>query len=278
MSSTCRPAAASGTDGEPDPQGGVSVDFGRYGTLARRESAARSAFRPCASSTTRCRAIRTSSRRRRSSTRSATGCSRASAMRDLNLFRSDVSDLIDERGSGETGQFVNLQDAMLQGVEVAVGAHPLDWLRLDVNYTYLDAQARATRPADGFTAIQHRPRTASTASCRPSCRGPFCCASRACTLAATRPFRHRLTVPASACSTSKWQAHRPVAQPVRRRRQSARRRSRGPPRIAAARPLGLRRLTEGVTCVCSIALLALTVSCPAAYAQPCPGIATAAAR
>ena len=75
---------------------------------------------------------------------------------DLNLFRSDVSDLIDN--GGDQSQAVNSQDATLQGVEVALGGTPVDWVRLDVNYTYLDTQAsNPTRSGSSESDVQHRP-------------------------------------------------------------------------------------------------------------------------
>jgi vitamin B12 transporter len=76
---------------------------------------------------------------------------------DLNLFRSDVSNLIDNVG-GDQNQAVNSQTATLQGVEVAVGGTPVEWVRLDVNYTYLNTQAsNPTRSGGSESDVQHRP-------------------------------------------------------------------------------------------------------------------------
>ena len=76
---------------------------------------------------------------------------------DLNLFRSDVSNLIDNVG-GDQNQAENSQSATLQGVEIALGGTPLDWVRLDVNYTYLDTQAsNPTRSGNSESDVQHRP-------------------------------------------------------------------------------------------------------------------------
>ena len=75
----------------------------------------------------------------------------------LNLFRSDVNDLI--ASGGDMGEFLNLQSATLQGVEVAWGLMPVAPVRLDLNYTYLDTSADDEAPLGGSTssAIQHRP-------------------------------------------------------------------------------------------------------------------------
>ena len=77
----------------------------------------------------------------------------------LNLFRSDVSDLIETGGTGgDPLEFRNLQDATFQGVEVATGVEPFAWLRLDVNYTFLDASASDTVILrNGESAVQHKP-------------------------------------------------------------------------------------------------------------------------
>jgi vitamin B12 transporter len=76
---------------------------------------------------------------------------------DLNLFRSDVSNLIDNVG-GDQNQSVNSQDATLQGVEVALGGTAADRVRLDVNYTYLDTQAsNPARSGNSESDVQHRP-------------------------------------------------------------------------------------------------------------------------
>lgn len=74
----------------------------------------------------------------------------------LNLFRSDVDDLIAGAG-GDNMQFENLQHAVQQGVEVVGVAQPIDWLRLDLNYTYLDARARDRTTGGDYAIIQHKP-------------------------------------------------------------------------------------------------------------------------
>jgi outer membrane receptor protein involved in Fe transport len=86
--------------------------------------------------------------------------SRAWGYAALNLFRSDVSDLIESGGTGgDPLEFRNLQDATFQGVEVATGVEPFAWLRLDVNYTFLDASASDTVVlSNGESAVQHKPR------------------------------------------------------------------------------------------------------------------------
>lgn len=75
----------------------------------------------------------------------------------LNLFRSDVSDLIEARGADQP--FRNLQDATLQGVEIATGIEPFAWMRLDLNYTYLNTSATDVVQfgMDAQSAIQHKP-------------------------------------------------------------------------------------------------------------------------
>lgn len=81
---------------------------------------------------------------------------RGPAYADVSLFRNDVNGLISSEGSGGAEAVnVNLQDAILQGVETAVGATPLPWLRLDLNYTYLDTSADTGR--GGSAPIQHKP-------------------------------------------------------------------------------------------------------------------------
>ena len=77
----------------------------------------------------------------------------------LNLFRSDVDGLIESGGAGgDPQEFRNLQSATLQGVEVATGVEPLAWLRLDLNYTYLNAAAGDDVVLrNGDSAIQHKP-------------------------------------------------------------------------------------------------------------------------
>lgn len=85
--------------------------------------------------------------------------SRAWGYAALNLFRSDVSDLIESGGTGgDPLEFRNLQDATFQGVEVATGVEPFGWMRLDVNYTFLHASASDTVVLrNGESAVQHKP-------------------------------------------------------------------------------------------------------------------------
>jgi outer membrane receptor protein involved in Fe transport len=76
----------------------------------------------------------------------------------LNLFRSEVDDLIETGGGGEPGRFRNIQSATLRGIEVSGGVTPLARVRLDVNYTYLDTTARdQTILGSDASAIQHKP-------------------------------------------------------------------------------------------------------------------------
>ena len=147
---------SAGTQWELNPQGGVSVDFARYGTsraaISRkiRFPTLSELFDPFQGSPTLRpeKAVVYEIGHRVQMTR---------GYADLNLFRSDVRDLIENEG-GDMGQATNAQDATLQGVEVALGGSPVDWLRLDVNYTYLDTQARITkRIGTAESDVQHRP-------------------------------------------------------------------------------------------------------------------------
>jgi vitamin B12 transporter len=144
------------TQWEPDPQGGVAVDFGRYGTSRAAIS----------------RKIRFPTLRELFDPQQGNpGLKPEKALvyeighrlqlpqcyADLNLFRSDVTDLIVNDG-GDMGQSDNSQDATLQGVEVATGGAPVDWVRLDVNYTYLNTQASNPAHSGGSESdVQHRP-------------------------------------------------------------------------------------------------------------------------
>jgi len=75
----------------------------------------------------------------------------------LNLFRSDVDNLI--AGGGEENHFMNVQTATLQGIEVASGVMPVERVRLDVTYTFLDTTAQTNVPLrpDSSSAVQHKP-------------------------------------------------------------------------------------------------------------------------
>jgi vitamin B12 transporter len=143
------------THTELNPQGGVSVDCGAYGTsraaISRkiRFPTLRELYEP---------------QRGNPDLRPETAVVYEIGHRlqlprgyaDVNLFRSDVSDLI--TNTGNDSQAVNSQDATLQGVEVAFGGTPVERLRLDVNYTYLDTQAsNPTRSGPGESDVQHRP-------------------------------------------------------------------------------------------------------------------------
>jgi len=139
-----------------DPQGGVSVDFGEYGTS-----------RAAISRKIRVPTLRELFDREQGNT--DLGPEEALVFElghrvevaryyaDLNLFRSDVTDLIANRG-GERGEFVNIQDATLQGLEIALGGTPVDFLRVDVNYTYLNTEATDdTSIGTSQSDVQHKP-------------------------------------------------------------------------------------------------------------------------
>jgi vitamin B12 transporter len=83
--------------------------------------------------------------------------SRAWGYAGLNLFRSDVDNLI--AGGGDDNHFKNAQTATLQGVEVASGVMPVERVRLDITYTYLDTTAHDRIPLgpSADSAVQHKP-------------------------------------------------------------------------------------------------------------------------
>jgi vitamin B12 transporter len=82
--------------------------------------------------------------------------SRAWGYAGLNLFRSDVDNLI---AGGGDNHFMNVQEVTLQGVEVAGGVMPVERVRLDVTYTFLDATAHDKVPPSpvSSSAVQHKP-------------------------------------------------------------------------------------------------------------------------
>jgi len=140
---------------EFDPQGGIAVDFGAFGTsragISRkiRFPTLRELYDP----------MQGNSRLRPEVAiiyevghRVQTSLGYAA----LNLFRSDVSNLIDNVGDDNT--FVNSQHAALQGVEVAVGGMPMPLVRVDINYTYLNTRASNPTASGGSESdVQHRP-------------------------------------------------------------------------------------------------------------------------
>jgi outer membrane receptor protein involved in Fe transport len=144
-----------GTTTEPDPQGALSVDFGPYGTT--RAAIARKIRFP----TLRELADPIQGNPQLTPERTLTyevGHRVAAhfGYAQLNLFRSQIDGLIaGDAGGGDAGVFTNLQDAVQQGVEIACGVVPVSAVQLDVNYTYLDAQAR--NASGGFSEIQHKP-------------------------------------------------------------------------------------------------------------------------
>jgi vitamin B12 transporter len=156
MSFDLQGGGGASTQWELNPQGGIAVDLGRYGTsraaISRkiRFPTLRELFDPLQGNPDlkpeKALVYEIGHR-----------VQIPQAYVDLNLFRSDVSDLIENEG-GDMGQAVNIQDATLQGLEVAVGGTPVDWVRLDVNYTYLNTQASSTtRAGTSESDVQHRP-------------------------------------------------------------------------------------------------------------------------
>ena len=148
--------AAEGTQWELNPQGGVSVDFGQYGTS--RAAISRKIRFPTLSELYDPRQGNPNLKPEKALVYElGHRLQTPRGYADLNLFRSDVTDLIENEG-GAMGQAVNSQDATLQGVEIAFGGTPVDWVRLDVNYTYLNTQAsNPTHSGPAESDVQHRP-------------------------------------------------------------------------------------------------------------------------
>jgi outer membrane cobalamin receptor len=144
------------TQWELNPQGGIVVDFGRYGT-SRAAISRKIRFPTLRELYDPLRGNPDLKPEKALVYEIGHRVQIPQGYADLNLFRSDVSDLIENEG-GDLGQAVNLQDATLQGVEVALGGTPLDWVRLDVNYTYLNTQAsNPSRSGVSESDVQHRP-------------------------------------------------------------------------------------------------------------------------
>lgn len=143
---------------ELDPEGGVAVDSGRFGTsragVSRkiRFPTLRELFDP----------IQGNPRLQPEKALAYEIGHRFETGRlyvDASVFRSDVGDMIDNAPVGASQKAVNLDDAVLQGVEAAAGGLLTPTLRLDLNYTYLDAEARKTLSGgnSAFVEIQHKP-------------------------------------------------------------------------------------------------------------------------
>lgn len=145
----------SGTLWELNPEGGVAVDFGRFG-LSRagisrktRFPTLRELYDPVQGNP---------DLKAESAVTYEIGHQIQAELFyvDTSLFRIEVDNLIDQVGSGNEAVSMNLQDAIQQGMEFAAGARPADFVRVDVNYTYLDAKAR-NQPSDPYSEIQHKP-------------------------------------------------------------------------------------------------------------------------
>jgi outer membrane cobalamin receptor len=146
-----------GTTWELNPQGGLSFDFGRFGTsrlgVARkiRFPTLRELFDPLEGNpdlqAEKALTYEVGHR-----------LQRESFYIDASLFRSEVDDLI-ARQSGDLRIAMNLEEALIQGFEVAAGGMAAQFARLDVNYTYLDAKARDTSAAGTgeLFEVQHKP-------------------------------------------------------------------------------------------------------------------------
>lgn len=147
-----------GTVWELDPEGGLSVDFGRFGVsragLSRkvRFPTLRELFDPQQGNPHLQpeKALSYEVGHRLEVGRS---------YMDASVFRSDVTDLIDNGTIGSQQKAMNLEAAVLQGFEAAAGSMLMQLVRLDLNYTYLDAQARNTSAGGSgvFMDIQHKP-------------------------------------------------------------------------------------------------------------------------
>ncbi|MFI5397851.1 MAG: TonB-dependent receptor plug domain-containing protein [Candidatus Binatia bacterium] len=147
-----------GTAWELEPEGGLSVDFGRFGVsragVSRkiRFPTLRELFDP----------QQGNSHLQPEKALSYEVGHRLEVDRsylDASLFRSDVTDLIDNGTIGTQQRAMNLDEAVLQGFEAAAGSMLMQLVRLDLNYTYLDAQARNTSAggSGAFMDIQHKP-------------------------------------------------------------------------------------------------------------------------
>ncbi len=143
-----------GTDWELDPQGGVSADLGRFG--AARVAVSRKVRFPTLRELFDPLQGNPDLHAERSLTYEVGHrLQRERWYVDTNLFRSEVDGLIAMEGGGNPAPAMNLQDAVLQGVELTTGAAPFERLRIDVNYTYLDATA--SKPSGGHAEVQHKP-------------------------------------------------------------------------------------------------------------------------
>lgn len=146
-----------GTVWELDPEGGLAVEFGRFGTSRAgvsqkiRFPTLRELFDP-AQGNPRLQAEKALSYEIGHRLQMERGYVEAS------LFRSDVTDMIENGTAGTSQRAMNLDDAVLQGVEAAAGM-AARFVRLDLNYTYLDAEARKNTAIGGagFAEIQHKP-------------------------------------------------------------------------------------------------------------------------
>jgi outer membrane cobalamin receptor len=146
----------SGTTAEVDPQGGAAYDLGRFGFVRSgvsrkvRFPTLRELFDPLQGNPDLDpeKTLTYEIGYRWASSR---------ADFDLALFRSDVDDLIETSGGADPQVATNLEDATLQGVEVATGIAPAEWLAARFNYTYLDAEAKNPARPDDSAEIQHRP-------------------------------------------------------------------------------------------------------------------------
>lgn len=147
-----------GTVWELDPQGGVAVEFGRFGMthagVSRkiRFPTLRELFDPAQGNPDlepEKALVYEVGHRLRTQWFSLAA----------SLFRSDVSDMIENGTQGTSQRALNLDDAVLQGVETAVGVGLGRRGRLDLNYTYLDATARKNTPTGSgdYSDIQHKP-------------------------------------------------------------------------------------------------------------------------
>jgi outer membrane receptor protein involved in Fe transport len=145
------------TDGEIDPEGGISVDFGRFGTSRAAVSrkvrfpTLRELFDPLEGNP--------ALKAEKAVTYEVGHRVQAGQFyADASLFHIDVSDLIEKQTVGNLNIGMNLEQARLEGFEVAVGGRPAPFLQVDLNYTYLDATARDTSSGSNrFFEIQHKP-------------------------------------------------------------------------------------------------------------------------
>lgn len=80
----------------------------------------------------------------------------------ITYFETDIEDLID--WNWVTWKYYNVGKAETKGWETAVSYKPLDWLSVDLNYTYTDAKDRTPGGANEGKYLIYRPKHKASAS------------------------------------------------------------------------------------------------------------------